>query len=159
MKYINNLGEKMDNFLNKYGKVALIVVLSLILGVDQAVEVAKGFASDEVSVLEAGEVALAEALRPVITEVVKAEIREMKEDIQGVSEDIGELKEYNVKQITNNAIAAYTKVFTIEDLEASPLKKVSITDGLMLDSCYDILYAIDMERTKVFYDYLIRDAP
>ena len=154
-KKLLDTGEKMKNFLGKYGKHLIIFVLSLFIGVDKTVDIAGKINAEDVGVVEAGEIAIVEALRPMIEDVVSTELQGVNASIILLSDDITELKNYNVRQITNNAIAAYSKVYTIEDLEDSPLKKVSITDGLLLESCYDILFAIDSERTKLFYDYLI----
>lgn len=173
MRYKINLGEKMNKeFMKKiliYVAVALFSAMTgnvLPIGSNGDIDLSKLIES---SVDENGNVTesvIGQALRPTIESVVNKslepvidDVSSIKDDLSDVKYEVGSLKDYNVKQVTNNAIAAYDKVKTIEDLNASPLKKVSITDGLMLDSCYDILYAIDMERTKMFYDYLIRDAP
>lgn len=153
-----NLGVRMKEIYSKYGKNIIIAIFCLFFGVDQGVDIYNKVSPENVSVIEAGEIAIAEAIRPVIRDVVQEEVGGITADIELIKSDIKALKDFNEKQITNNAISAYSKILTIEDLENSPLKKVSITEGLLLPSCYDILYTMDMERTKLFYDYLIEDS-
>ena len=144
----------MENFIKKYGKVILITVLSLILGVDQAMEIGAKIAPEEVGVIEAGETALAEALKPIISEIVQEELKPIIEKQEEISTNISLLNQQREKEITSRAVAAYSKVFTIEDLKNSPEKKTSIELGLQLESCKEILMSIDLERTQIFYNYL-----
>lgn len=134
----------MKEFL-KTNRVAISVILTMLLtlaGVKMPIGTDIG---DNQQLLQEG---LTEILRPMIQEVVK-------EELECIKIEITELKNYNIEEITGRAVSAYSKVFTIEDLNDSPEKRFSITQGLKLDSCKTILMAIDRERTLMFYDYLI----
>lgn len=128
--------------LSKIGKYLLIVLVSGFAG-DKAIS-----SNDTVNM---GQDAISDLLTPVITRVVKAELKPLVEDIS-------ELKKQKNDDITGRAVAAYTKVFSVDDLKNSPEKRYSIKSGLLLPSCKDILMAIDRDRTLLFYDYLIDES-
>lgn len=102
---------------------------------------------------------LSQALRPMMETVMEEGLEPILEAQGNLRDDVAGLIKSNEAEITARAVGAYTKVFTIEDLNDSPEKRYSITAGLNLESCYDTLLIIDRERTKMFYNYLIRDAP
>jgi hypothetical protein len=99
-----------------------------------------------------------ESVVEVIHSEVPGMIKPMADDVIGLKKDLADLKQNNIDDKTGRAITAYSKVFTIDDLKNSPEKRFSITQGLELDSCYNILFTMDRDRTVLFYKYLIEDS-
>lgn len=126
--------------MKTWGKVLIIVMGLLLSGsVGMNLSIDRGVDISDIAI---------EAFRDVVIDVVKEEIKPLKQDIL-------DLKQSDIDDKTGRAISAYSKVFTIDDLKNSPEKRFSITQGLKLKSCYNILLTMDRERTILFYDYLI----
>lgn len=136
----------------------LIIVMGILLSGSVGMNIAIAGTRGDIAVPQVVIDQFKESVVEVIHSEVPGMIKPMADDVIGLKKDLADLKQNNIDDKTGRAITAYSKVFTIDDLKNSPEKRFSITQGLELDSCYNILFTMDRDRTVLFYKYLIEDS-
>ena len=90
-----------------------------------------------------------------IGEVVREEIKPLKEDIQAMGESVENIESVQFKQIYGSAIAAYDKFDSLEDIQnsSSSQNKNAIELGLSIPKVRELLLLANREKTLIFIEY------
>ncbi len=92
----------------------------------------------------------------VINSAVGESIVPVVKSLEKLDGQISFLEQIRKNEITERAVAAYGKIFTIEDLKNNPNNRINIKQALLIEHSKEILMTIDRDRTDEFYNYLIK---
>lgn len=84
---------------------------------------------------------------------LEAELKPFKLSVASIVKDVGDVKKLLHDQVLEEAVAAYSKVFTLEQLRQNPGNRVAIKRGLADNTTRLVLTGIDRARTIKFIDY------
>lgn len=75
------------------------------------------------------------------------------ENLGPVNDTVERIEQMKISEIIDRGVAAYNKCKTVEDLESSTQNGMSIKIALRTPQAREILYMIDHERTRIFFEY------
>ena len=81
-------------------------------------------------------------------------LKPMQEMIESINSDVSELKHKSECELKERAVAAYSKIETVEDLNNNPSNMINIKMGLTDDDTRSLLMTLDKDRTLLFISEL-----
>jgi outer membrane phospholipase A len=97
--------------------------------------------------------AIPSVIQASVDNAISRHLDPINDYIMAMDSKIDLISERHVEDITERGIAAYKKIYTIEDLQNNTQNAISIKIALKTPSARNILYSIDSERTMLFEDY------
>lgn len=123
--------DKIIEFIQKK-KYEMIVIIVLLIILFAVIPMAVGHAVDS---------AIGKHMQPINDYIVEMDHK------------INDISDRQIADITERGIAAYNKVYTIQDLKDNAQNAISIKIALSTPKVRDILFSIDKDRTLLFEKY------